>query len=82
MSSIHPLVTNTPRNRIHGKFLVRDEPNASIVSEALERYASRSFRSQYEVKRFLDRQSDFQKRTIQQQFPPLESQGNAERACL
>ncbi|MBZ9650170.1 recombinase family protein [Sphingobium sp. 3R8] len=37
-----------------GKALVRDEPLASIVKEALEGYASGRFGSQAEVKRFLE----------------------------
>ena len=36
-----------------GKTLVRDEPVASIVQEALESYASGSFETQAEVQRFL-----------------------------
>lgn len=38
----------------HGKMLVRDEPVASIVQEALEGYASGRFQTQSEVKRFLE----------------------------
>ena len=45
----------------HGKLLVRDEPNASILQEALEGYASGRFQSQVEVKRFLERQPAFPK---------------------
>ncbi|MBO6896747.1 MAG: recombinase family protein [Shimia sp.] len=37
-----------------GKMLVRDEPVASIIQEALEGFASGRFVSQAEVKRFLD----------------------------
>ena len=37
-----------------GKVLVRDEPVASIVQEALEGFASGRFETQGEVKRFLD----------------------------
>lgn len=37
----------------HGRVLVRDEPRASIVREALEGYASGRFQLQAEVKRFL-----------------------------
>lgn len=48
-------------DRIHGKILVRDEPCASIVQQALEGFASGRFRSQAEVKRFLDAQPDFPK---------------------
>ncbi len=38
----------------HGKMLVPDEPNASVVKEALEGYASGRFQSATEVKRFLE----------------------------
>ena len=44
-----------------GKMLVRDEPVASIIQEALEGYASGRFQIQAEVKRFLERQQDFPK---------------------
>jgi site-specific DNA recombinase len=37
----------------HGRMLVRDEPLASIITEALEGYASGRFELQAEVKRFL-----------------------------
>lgn len=37
----------------HGRMLVRDEPNASIVTEALEGFASGRFVSTAEVQRFL-----------------------------
>ena len=37
-----------------GKMLVRNEPHASIIAEALEGYASGRFESQAEVKRFLE----------------------------
>jgi len=40
---------------------VRDEPNASIVQEALEGYASGRFESQAEIKRFLESQPLFPK---------------------
>lgn len=49
------------KDRIHGKIMVRDEPVASIVQEALEGFASGRFRSQMEVKRFLDAQPAFPK---------------------
>lgn len=39
----------------HGKMLVRDEPLASILKEALEGYACARFETQVEVKRFLER---------------------------
>ncbi|MEL6220958.1 MAG: recombinase zinc beta ribbon domain-containing protein, partial [Pseudomonadota bacterium] len=45
----------------HGKLLVRDEPCASIVQEALEGYAAGRFESQAEVKRFLESQPAFPK---------------------
>ncbi len=48
----------TPR---HGNLLVRDEPVASIVQEALEGFATGRFETQSEVKRFLDNQSAFPK---------------------
>jgi site-specific DNA recombinase len=44
-----------------GNVLVRDEPLASIVTEALEGFASGRFGSQVEVKRFLERQPDYPK---------------------
>ena len=40
----------------HGKMLVRDEPLASIIAEALEGYASGRFETPTEVKRFLEAQ--------------------------
>lgn len=43
----------------HGKLLVRDEPLASIVAEALEGYASGRFETVTEVKRFLEDQPAF-----------------------
>lgn len=45
----------------HGKLLVRDEPNASILQEAFEGYASGRFETQVEVKRFLERHPSFPK---------------------
>ncbi|MEM8774969.1 MAG: recombinase family protein [Pseudomonadota bacterium] len=47
------------KTREHGKLLVRDEPVASIIAEALEGFASGKFRSQVEVKRFLESQPSF-----------------------
>ncbi len=38
----------------HGKILVRDEPYASLIAEALENFASGRFETQCEVKRFLE----------------------------
>ena len=45
----------------HGNMLVRDEPLASIITEALEGYASGRFDSQVEVKRFLESQPEYPK---------------------
>ncbi len=44
-----------------GKIMVRDEPFASIVQEALEGFASGRFSSQSEVTRFLESQPEFPK---------------------
>ncbi|BDY14996.1 hypothetical protein Sulfitobl28_09660 [Sulfitobacter pontiacus] len=49
---------NIPDN---GKCLVKDEPLASIVREALNGFASGRFQSQGEVKRFLEAKSEFPK---------------------
>ncbi|MCB2052562.1 MAG: recombinase family protein, partial [Novosphingobium sp.] len=43
----------------HGNMLVRDEPLATIIQEALEGYATGRYQSQAEVKRFLDAQPEF-----------------------
>ena len=43
----------------HGKMLVRDEPVASVIQEAMEGYASSRFESQVEIKRFLESQPAF-----------------------
>jgi site-specific DNA recombinase len=45
----------------HGKVLVRNEPLASIVQEALEGYALGRYDTQAEVKRFLESQPEFPK---------------------
>ncbi|WP_246018401.1 recombinase family protein [Pelagibacterium montanilacus] len=45
----------------HGRVLVRDEPYASILQEALEGYALGRFQTQVEVKRFLESQPAFPK---------------------
>ncbi len=37
-----------------GKIMVRDEPNASLIQEALEGFATGRFQTQSEVKRFLE----------------------------
>ncbi len=43
----------------HGKLLVRQEPVASIIQEALEGFAAGRFDTQAEVKRFLESKPDF-----------------------
>jgi hypothetical protein len=45
----------------HGKLLVPDEPNASIIREALEGFAAGRFQSQIEVKRHLEAQPEYPK---------------------
>ncbi|MEL7447311.1 MAG: recombinase family protein [Pseudomonadota bacterium] len=45
----------------HGKLLVRDEPLATFVQEALEGFVSGRFGSQAEVQRFLEAQAVFPK---------------------
>lgn len=50
-------------DRAHGKILVRDEPIASILTEALEGYASGHLQTQTEVKRFLESKPEFPKDT-------------------
>ena len=45
----------------HGNLLVRNEPYASILQEALEGFAIGRFETQVEVKRFLEGQPDFPK---------------------
>ncbi|MEL7444266.1 MAG: recombinase family protein [Pseudomonadota bacterium] len=45
----------------HGKLMVRNEPLASIVQEALEGFASGRFTSQAEVQRFLEDQPAYPK---------------------
>ncbi len=45
----------------HGKLIVRNEPIASIIQEALEGFASGRFDTQVEVKRFFESQPEFPK---------------------
>ncbi|MEO1405117.1 MAG: recombinase family protein, partial [Pseudomonadota bacterium] len=49
------------QTRGEGKVLVRDEPVAAIVQEALEGFASGRFQTQSEVKRWLEAQPEFPK---------------------
>lgn len=43
----------------HGKLLVRDEPMATLITDALEGFASGRFQTQAEVTRFLAKHPDF-----------------------
>ncbi len=45
----------------HGNLLVREEPNATIIQEALEGFATGRFETQVEVRRFLESQPAFPK---------------------
>ncbi len=49
------------KTKNEGKVLVRDEPVASIIQEALEGYAAGRFATQTEVKRFFESQPEFPK---------------------
>jgi site-specific DNA recombinase len=51
-----PVGYRMERQAGHGKFLVRDEPFATIVADALQGYASGRFETIVEVKRFLEAQ--------------------------
>ena len=56
-----PVAYRQEQSHGEGKLLVRDEPVASIVQEALEGFASGHFQTQAEVKRFLETHPDFPK---------------------
>lgn len=56
-----PIAYRYERVGSHGKLLVRDEPRASILQEALEGFASGRFATQAEVKRFLEAQPEWPK---------------------
>ncbi|MEM9963401.1 MAG: recombinase zinc beta ribbon domain-containing protein [Pseudomonadota bacterium] len=56
-----PVGYRLERSGTHGKLLVRDEPIASILQQALEGYASGRFETQVEVKRFLESQPAYPK---------------------
>ena len=49
------------KRRGHGKVLVRDEPLASVVQEALEGFASGCMETQSEVRQFLNARPEFPK---------------------
>ena len=71
MQAVPPVGYVYEKSASGGKVLVRKEPEASIVQEAMEGYASGRFASQIEVKRFLENQPLFPKKgrnnTITQQ---------------
>ena len=52
----HPIGLKYAQTKEHGKILVRDEPLASMIQEALEGFASGRLQSKAEVVRFLDSQ--------------------------
>ncbi len=56
---VPPIGYRYEKTKDRGKVLVRDEPWASIVQEALESYASGRFQLQSEVKRFLESFPEF-----------------------
>ncbi|MBO6816407.1 MAG: recombinase family protein [Rhizobiaceae bacterium] len=51
-----PIGYKYQKSKYGGKELVRDEPAASVIQEALEGFASGRFQTQAEVKRFLENQ--------------------------
>ena len=59
--SVPPLGYKFEKTKEHGKLLMRIEPLASIVKEAIEGYASGRFQGRVEVKRFLEQQPEFPK---------------------
>jgi site-specific DNA recombinase len=65
MSGYHvakaPLGYRMERRPDHGKFLVRNEPFASIIAEAFEGYASGRFETIVEVKRYFEAQPSWPK---------------------
>lgn len=54
-----PIGYRYQRTAGHGNLLVRDEPHASILQEALEGFATGRFDSQAEVRRFLEAHPDY-----------------------
>ncbi|WP_375205370.1 recombinase family protein [Hyphococcus sp.] len=56
-----PIGYRYQRTSGHGKILVRNEPHATIIQEALEGFASGRFDTQVEVKRFLESRPDYPK---------------------
>jgi len=62
------------RTRGHGKLLVRNEPAASILQEALEGFAQGRYQSQTEVQRFLYANPEYPKDKSGQVRPPRVSE--------
>jgi DNA invertase Pin-like site-specific DNA recombinase len=56
-----PIGYRYDKDKAHSKLLVRNEPAASILIEALEGYASGRFSSQVEVRCFLESEPNFPK---------------------
>lgn len=56
---IPPLGYRYERKAGHGKVLVPDEPTASVLSQALKRYADGRLQTQAEVARFLEKHPNF-----------------------
>ena len=59
-----PIGYRYSRASSHGNLLVRDEPHASIIQEALEGFASGRFETQVEVKRFLESEPGYPKDAV------------------
>lgn len=64
----HPPGYKYEKNPIHGKLLVKDEPHATTVKEALEGFAEGKFKTKIEVCRFLEAK----------QFPIRRKRGRAQ----
>lgn len=56
-----PVAYRHEQTRGQGKMLVRNEPMASVVQEALEGFASGHFQTQAEVRRFIEGHPDYPK---------------------
>ncbi|MDD9911199.1 MAG: recombinase family protein [Ahrensia sp.] len=54
-----PIGYRYQRTAGHGNLLVRDEPHASILQEALEGFAAGRFQTQSEMRRFLENHPDY-----------------------
>lgn len=58
---IAPVGYRYTKSKTHGNILIKDEPAASIVTEALEGFASGRFQTAQEVRYFLEHAPDFPK---------------------